>query len=230
MKVDEQPTHAWFRIVTAALRREDLFLRNYLQPYSSGAYEKWAPGIASLYEKGIVYLLIRELWCAGYPRAIGWELPFPDSPQLKIDLAIFSQRPEERLGGSSPEHLIEVKLKWIGHNSTDQLAVWWDLLRLLWIEKAEHRYVLLLTFGPEGALLGQDVDDLLRMRIGGNHEQHTIEQLVTRVITQDIQSRPYYLQHFDHVSELFWEEFETRLGRNQPGLVRVSLIEIFRKS
>jgi hypothetical protein len=222
----------WFGIVTAALRREDLFLRNYLQPYSTGAYEAWRLGIASLYETGIVYLLLRELWRAGYPRALGWEFPFPWSgpPGWKVDLVIFRQRPEESVHNCYPEHVIEVKRIGSGHNISEQLAVWWDLLRLLWFDKADqHRYELLLTIGAEGAPLGKEVEDLLGMRLGGNLEQYTFERLVCEIVNQQVQYRPYYLQHFERVEEVLWEEFDTRLAHNQPGKVRVSLVELFRR-
>jgi hypothetical protein len=230
MSYSEPALFDWFKVVVTVLRREDLFLRNYLQPYSSGAYEKWAPGIIGLYETGIVYLLLRELWCLGYPRALGWEHPFPGYNAAHIDLAIFHQRPEERLSPIfSPEHVIEVKKKWIGGISAQQLAVWSDLLKVLSVETTDHRHVLLLSFGPEGALLEKDVDDLLSMRLGGNQQQYTLEQLVSEVITKE-DDRQYYLQHFDHVREILWDEFGTRLDGNKPGLVRVSLIEIFRRT
>jgi hypothetical protein len=215
--------------VSAVLRKEDLFLRNYLQPYSTGAYESWAPGIASLYETGIVYLLLRELWKVGYPRALSWEYPYPQWPGAKVDLVIFPQRPEERVRDCHPAHVIEVKKKSFGHNITEQRAVWWDLLRLLWFDKPDHRYQLLLTFGAEGVPLGKDVGDLLEMRLGGKLDQYTPDQLVSDIISQEVQYRSYYLEHFGSVNEVLWEEFETRLGHNKPGQVRVSLVEVFRR-
>src|SRR5947209_8598549 len=121
----------WFGLVTATLRKEDLFLRRYLQPYSTGGYEAWSPGIASLYETGIVYLLLRELWRAGFPRTLGWEFPYPKWPGARSDLVIFSQRPEESIHDRQPQRVVEVKKEWFGRNMKEQLAVWWDLLRLL---------------------------------------------------------------------------------------------------
>jgi hypothetical protein len=216
-------------IVTAALRREDLFLRRYLQPYAPGGYEAWTPGIGSLYETGIVYLLLRELWQAGYQRALSWKYPYPEWPGARADLVIFRQRPEQSVRDCYPERVIEVKKKWCSRNKAEQLAVWWDLLRLLWFEHVDHHYELLLTFGAEETALGQDVADMLELRLGGNAEQCTLEQLVFEVIYQEVQFRPYYLQHFAGVREVLWEEFESYRGHNTPGKVRVSVVEVFRR-
>ncbi|HEY7156302.1 MAG TPA: hypothetical protein VH575_20210 [Gemmataceae bacterium] len=230
MSNDVHPLRGWFEIVIATLRREDLFLRNYLQPYSPGAYEYWEPGIKLLPEPVIHYLLLRELWSVGYPRALGWEHPYPDCPSLSLDLAIYRQSPNEHVHGCCPEHVIEVKIKRFGGNLDVQKLIWWDLLRLLWFDQAAHRYLLLLTIGPDRTLLVNDVDDLVGMRLGPNREQYSPERLISEVVTQSVQDRPYYLQHLDRVSEVLWDEFETCFTGNQVGRVRVSLIEVSRRS
>lgn len=229
MSNDSDALREWFRIVTEVLKREDLFLRNALQPHSTGAYEDRHPGIALLREQWIGYLLLRELWSVSYPRAFGWELSYPYCPRLKLDLAIYHQSPEERIHDRSPECPIEVKIKWFGRNQSDQVLIWWDLLRLLEFDQAYHRYLLLLTIGPNGDLLGRDVDDLISMRLGRNRDHYSRESLIEKVITESVEYIPYYLQHFDGVREILWNEFETHLSYNRIGRVRVSLIEVFRR-
>lgn len=232
MSNDVHPLRGWLEIVTTALRREDLFLLNYLQPYSTGAYEYWEPGIALLREPAIVFLLLRELWSIGYPQAFGWEHPYPDSRHEKLDLAIYRQRPNERVHGCCPEYVIEVKIRRDNklNDQNDQKQVWWDLLRLLRFDQVANRYLLLLTFGPVGAPLANNVDDLIKMRLGPNRHQYSRERLISEFISPDNPLQSYYFQHFDKVSEILSDEFDTRLTQNRLGRARVSLLEVFRRS
>jgi hypothetical protein len=224
---EKAPLCEWFRIVTAVLRREDLFLRRCLQPYAEGAYRGWSHGIINIYETTIAYLLIRELWSIGYPRVVSLEHPYPGGLNARADLAIFDQRPVESVNDCTPKHVIEIKKMWF-RDCAAQGAVWEDILKVLRFEKVCHRYVLLLIFGPDGMTLKDEVVRLQERRIGNQTEQYTMEKLMEKIGT-NVELRPWYAQHFDKVNEILWEEFETRIGKNKPGRVRVSLVEVFRR-
>ena len=182
---DGHPLRDWFDIAVDALRAEDAFLRKCLQRYGTGAYAEWSPGIRCLYETGIVYLVLRALWSAEYPRAVGWEYPYPGW-RAKVDLAVFHQRPDESVAGRVPAHVVEVKRKWVGRNAQEQRGVWWDLLRLLWFREAEHRYLLLLTFGPASSNLAEDVQDVLAMKLGQAGRALVCKELIEAVITEEV--------------------------------------------
>lgn len=227
MSDETSPLCGWFRIVTATLRREDQFLQRYFQPYAEGVYKDWPSGIIITYETTISYILMRELWSSGYPKAVVWEYPYPGDNRKKVDLAIFDQRPEESIKDCSPDHVIEVKKVWFGYESKRK-HVWKDIFKLLRFENVCHRHVLLMIFGSAGATLNDEVLMLQDGRLGNQEEECTRDRLIERLIP-NAQERPWYAQHFDKVNEILWDEFETRVMENKPGRVRISLLEVHRR-
>lgn len=81
---------AFVSLAAGALAREDALLRGYLDSAAEefGFYNDWPHGMTVLYERVLVYLIVRELIGSRFPLQIGWEQSYPGSPDRHADLAI----------------------------------------------------------------------------------------------------------------------------------------------
>ncbi len=65
---------SFFEIASGTVFDEDRWLRHNVT--SKAAYKGWNPGVACLYETGLVQLILKDLWRREFPVALGWEVPY----------------------------------------------------------------------------------------------------------------------------------------------------------
>lgn len=88
-KLDGQLS-ALVSIAAGALAKEDALLRGYLDACTEefGFYKDWSHGVTLLYERVLVYLMVRELIGSRFPLHIGWEQSYQGIPDRHADLCI----------------------------------------------------------------------------------------------------------------------------------------------
>jgi hypothetical protein len=133
----------FWRVVDLCVRREHDWILKHIS--SKEAYKSlgWHKGVCAVYEKNLVWLIIRELSHDDrFPHAMGWEVPYVEKKPRMLDLAIYDKTVDEMIDVDDlPACAIEVKFCIL---KRDVYAVAWDLVKILGFH-ARRRRVLVVV-------------------------------------------------------------------------------------